>query len=117
MSGFDRVWWLHAKREWLTVLFAAAILLVLAFFFLQPIVAQRDVAGIVRSIRRAGDFAPKTPTARELVLETQLDDGRLVRAFSDPRHPPAIGARIVLRESVYLLGMRRYRWENSEGRR
>jgi hypothetical protein len=94
-------------RKWLLALAGAAAVLGLGYAIVfQSPPTVREVEAVVR----LAAFNIDDTGQRYISIDAQLDNGKLVRAGSQLGIPPKQGARIVLTESVGLLGYHVYEW-------
>jgi len=100
LQGADRRW------KWLAAAFGTAAVLA-AWFWLVPTGQTRQVTATVRAA--AVQHVPDTGQAY-MWIESQLDNGKIVRASGAWAKLPERGARIVLTEHIGGLGFRGYSW-------
>jgi len=96
---------------WIPALAVLAVVFVGLFVFRATVRDERPVSGTVAyaSWRLNDDTGQRYPD-----IQVVLDDAALVRAGSMATGLPPIGARVMLRERVMLLGNTTYEWDGPE---
>jgi hypothetical protein len=104
----DRLHSTQRRAKWILAAVAAAVVLSLAFVIgRQPLEEVREVEAVVQV--GTVDIDPMTGQ-RNLVIESKLPDGRLVRATTMLATPPQRGDTIILTERTGWFGFYSYHW-------
>jgi hypothetical protein len=97
----------NRAHKWLLALVGAAALVGLGYAIVfQSPPAVREVEAVVRLAKMNIDDTGR----RYIIIDAQLDNGKIVRAGTLQAIAPRQGARILLTERVGLLGYHSYEW-------